>query len=68
MPIDKHPNQHPLRVLALTRKVVPAHALDWLQEHGHVSDLCVTLEEVASADTDTVLEKAGALWAKPRRP
>jgi hypothetical protein len=65
MPIDKHPNQHPLIMLFHTRKYTIAEGMNWLQERGHISDLCVTPQDVAPCDVAAVLAKADALWALP---
>jgi len=64
--IDKHPNRHPLIVLFYTRKFSICAGMDWLQDRGHISDLCQRPEDVAPSDVDAVLAKAGALWVKAK--
>ena len=44
-------------LLAFARHSLSASAgMDRLQEHGQVSDLCVTVRDVAQADADRAIE------------
>lgn len=59
----KHPNEHPLRILILTRGMTITEGLNWLQDRGHISDNAIELGDVASSDVLSVICKAGAEWA-----
>lgn len=61
----KHPNWHPLVAFFHARQFSTEAGMNWLQDHGQISDLCVTPGDVASSDILAVLTKAGALWALP---
>lgn len=66
----KHPNQHPLIVLFLTRRLSSAAGMNALQEGPElfISDNCVHPEEVHPEDIAAVLRRAGAEWAQSRNP
>lgn len=38
--------------------------LNWLQERGQISDLCVTMEDVAHVDAARVVERWRAKWQR----
>lgn len=49
---------HPLSRLFQARRFTTTEGLNWLQDRGLISDLCVTLEDVAEVDVQRVLELA----------
>lgn len=51
---------HPLTALFHARRMTTTEGMNWLQERGHISDLCVTVEDVAPCDVLAVLKKATA--------
>ena len=38
--------------------------MNWLQDHGYISDNCVNPEDVARVDVEAVLEKTGMPFLK----
>lgn len=66
-------NDHPMRMLFRARTLTTCEGMNWLQEHGHVSDNCVLPEEVAEVDYVRVLKQAGfecfiCEWGRPKEP
>lgn len=60
---------HPLAAFFEHRRFTVTEGLNWLQERGLISDLCVTVEDVAACDVERVLAQAReALAAKPPPP
>ncbi len=58
-------NDHPLRLLFRARRFTTREGMNWLQERGHISDLCLEPEDVARVDAERILHLAGAQWALP---
>lgn len=55
-----------LETFAFTRKLPIAEVLNALQDHGIISDLCVTAQDVAPEDEQRALEWLRAAPALPR--
>lgn len=53
---------HPLAFLFYARRYTIPQGMNWLQERGHISDLCVEVESIAYCDVVSVLTKANALF------
>lgn len=62
----KHPNWHPLVAFFHARKFTTAAGMNWLQERGLISDLCVEPADVARVDVVAVLTRAEALHYLPK--
>lgn len=50
--------QHPLQILFNNKRVDHTYGMNWLQEHGHISDNAVTLEDVCREDAMECFYKA----------
>jgi hypothetical protein len=57
------PNTHPLRRFFQAKQFSELAGMNWLQDHGHVSSNCVTVDDVAERDVQQILGLAGAHWA-----
>lgn len=53
----------PLQGLFRLRAYTPRMGLNWLQERGHISDLCVTLADVAPVDAAAAVARFRARWS-----
>jgi hypothetical protein len=58
--VPKH-RTHPLLMLFWARRFTEAEGMDWLQGRGWISDLCVTVWDVALMDVARVIAAAGRL-------
>lgn len=52
----------PLQRVFWSRGYTELAGLNWLQERGHISDLCVTMADVAPCDAERVLSLWRARW------
>lgn len=57
---------HPLVRLFHIRAMDTIEGMNWLQEHGHISDNCVRPEDVAVADVARIEKAFVARWGKNR--
>lgn len=52
-------NVHPLTIAMIARKWSVTSGMNWLQDHGLISDNCIDPEDVATVDVDRVLKLMG---------
>lgn len=57
--MKNEPKEHPLLKVFRDRGLNPITGMNWLQDYGLCSDLCVTHENVAAVDVARIVEEFG---------